>query len=147
MKPFFHVVIPGRPTSKGNSRRVLRTRAGRPFVASSASTIRAEAFARADIGVAARALGLTVTLEPVIVNVDFVFAIPAKARATVRKPAQYVAGDACMRRVDRGNLLKLVEDAMQGIVYVDDSQIVDGRVRKLWGDGDETRVWVLRTVR
>jgi len=51
-------------------------------------------------------------------------------------------GDPCAKHVDRGNLLKLVEDAMNGLVYEDDSQICGGDVQKIWGLEEETRVTI-----
>lgn len=36
-------------------------------------------------------------------------------------------------RPDRGNALKLIEDAMNGLFFVDDSQVVDGPVTKVYG--------------
>lgn len=34
---------------------------------------------------------------------------------------------------DRGNHLKLVEDALQGVIYADDAQIVSGLVTRIYG--------------
>lgn len=135
-------IIPGRPTTKGNSRRIFRA-GGRPFTASSPQAIAAENAARA-IAFAARPPAPLA--GPLVLDVVFAFAIPQAARERVGKrgvrPATITAGEPCMRRVDRGNLLKLLEDALEGIVYENDSQIVDGSVAKVWGERDETRVCV-----
>jgi Holliday junction resolvase RusA-like endonuclease len=141
--PEWSCVIPGRPTSKGNSRRILRA-GGRAFAASSHQTIQAERNARA-IAWAERPPELL--CGPLLLDVVFCFAIPQAKRERVSargrvRPAQIIAGEPCMRRVDRGNLLKLIEDALEGVVYADDSQIVGGDVRKVWGERDETRVTV-----
>jgi Holliday junction resolvase RusA-like endonuclease len=47
-------------------------------------------------------------------------------------------------RPDRTNYLKGFEDALQGIVYVNDSQVVDGPILKEYADGPEgyTVVWI-----
>lgn len=37
-----------------------------------------------------------------------------------------------------------IEDALEGVVYVDDCQVFDGPPRKVWGERDETRVTVRR---
>jgi Holliday junction resolvase RusA-like endonuclease len=37
------------------------------------------------------------------------------------------------RKPDLDNLLKAVKDALKGIIYKDDSQVFDGRTRKLYG--------------
>lgn len=69
-------------------------------------------------------------------HVIFVFKIP-KSRSKELTP-----GDWCERKWDIGNGLKLLEDALRGIVYEDDSQIVTGIVSKSWGDIAETRVMI-----
>ena len=44
---------------------------------------------------------------------------------------------------DRTNLLKPIEDALEGIVYTNDSRIVDGRVTKVFADYDYVRIKVV----
>lgn len=69
---------------------------------------------------------------PVRLDVTFVFPV-AESWPAWKKQA---AHDGRLRHVstpDRGNCLKLVEDAMNGLFYVDDSQVVDGRVEKEYG--------------
>ena len=59
---------------------------------------------------------------PVTISVVAQFAIPKTAKGRkhhVQKP-------------DASNILKAVEDALNGIVFKDDSQIVSARVRKEW---------------
>jgi len=133
------LTIPGRPTSKGNSRRILTRADGRPFTASSAASTRAEQSVRAYAAAHAPAAPLE---GPVRLDVTFRYSIPLASRATKRRAAKIVAGEPCTRRVDRGNLLKLIEDALEGIAYLDDSQIVEGEVRKEWGEQNETFVLV-----
>lgn len=54
---------------------------------------------------------------------------------------------ATRRTADRDNLEKLVSDALNGVAFVDDKQLVDGRVRRFDGCGDrartEIRCWVI----
>lgn len=47
------------------------------------------------------------------------------------------------KRPDRGNLLKFYEDCLTGIVWVDDSQVVDGAVRKIFAEVPRTVIRVL----
>lgn len=56
------------------------------------------------------------------------YAPPRPLLGSVRLSVTFVMPDR--RRVDRGNLLKLIEDALEGDFYVDDSQIESGEVRK-----------------
>ena len=43
---------------------------------------------------------------------------------------------------DRSNWLKPIEDALEGIVYTNDSRIVDGRTRKIFADRNYVRIKV-----
>ncbi len=124
------MVIPGKPRQKGNSKRAFM-RGGRAFVASNPKTVEAEANFK---GIAFQQRPPAPLDGPLIVDVEFVFAIP-KSRARKLKP-----GDPHDQRPDRGNLLKMIEDVLEGIAYANDCTIADGRVRKTWGDRDETRV-------
>jgi Holliday junction resolvase RusA-like endonuclease len=128
MNDKFTIYIPGKPRSKGNSGRILK-RGRRRFIAPSEVSVVAEASA-ADH---ARAQWHIPPLEgPVRLDVIFQFALPKKPKG------REVAGDWCLRKIDRGNLLKLIEDALKGIVYADDSQVVAGDVSKIWGAEDGT---------
>lgn len=131
-------VFPGRPTTKGNSPRVMRF-GGFTRVMPSKQAVAAEGAARS-IAYAVRPsqpMKGALTLDA-----EFRFAIPKNAQATKRKPAKLLPGDPCLRHVDRGNLLKCIEDALNGIVYDDDSQIVGGDVSKVWWERDETHIVV-----
>ena len=45
------------------------------------------------------------------------------------------------KKPDRDNLLKALKDALKGIIYKDDSQVFDGRTRKLYvRSGEKPRV-------
>ena len=66
---------------------------------------------------------------PVCVDVDFVF-----KRTQALNKKRY--DDGLMWKntgEDKDNLEKAVFDALNGILWEDDRQIVDGRTRKLWG--------------
>jgi len=39
-----------------------------------------------------------------------------------------------LKKPDKGNLEKGVEDALKGLIWRDDSQVIDGRTRKQYGD-------------
>ena len=65
-----------------------------------------------------------------------IFALPA-GRHRKREP---VAREWRMTKPDWDNLGKPICDAMKGVVYFEDSHIVDGRVRTIWGaQGEEPR--------
>jgi Holliday junction resolvase RusA-like endonuclease len=132
------IVIPGKPRQKGNSKRIVRF-GPRMALVGDKKTVEAEANAKG-IAWQQRPEGL---LEGALTaDVDFVFAIPASRRAGKRKVKP---GDPHTQRPDRGNLLKLIEDVLEGVVYSDDCTVADGRVRKVWGERDETVITITTT--
>lgn len=46
------------------------------------------------------------------------------------------------RPPDRTNLLKQVEDALEGLFYENDCQVCCGQASVAWGDEDSVRIWV-----
>jgi len=70
---------------------------------------------------------------PIGLDVDFVFERPqSKVWKTKAMPRDWKSTSP-----DLSNLVKLVEDALNKIAFVDDAQIVDGRNRKLIANGLE----------
>lgn len=128
-------VIPGKPRQKGNTKRIVKF-GNRMALIGDKVTLAAEQNAK---GIAFTQRPAELLAGPLIVDVDFCFAIPA----TRRKGKHAVKpGDPYEQGPDRGNLLKLVEDVLEGIAYANDRSIFDGRVRKIWAEVDETRVTV-----
>lgn len=80
---------------------------------------------------------------PVRLECTFVFAAPKSWPAWRRA---LVAGGVLVphtARPDTSNLVKLVEDALSGVLYRDDAQVCDyGVTLKVYGPRDETRVRV-----
>lgn len=126
------IKIDGRPVSKGNSGRIVK-RGKRMSFMPSRQAVAAQATSAEQVR--AQYAGPVLT-GPLRVDAVFIYAVPK------RNPNKVEPGSFCLRKVDRGNLLKLIEDAMSGIVYVDDSQIVCGDVRKVWGTENATIVRV-----
>lgn len=69
---------------------------------------------------------------PVSLTVENTYKIPKSGENRKRQPGEYCIADVG----DRGNCLKMIEDALQGIIYENDCQVVDGPVRKKWGTED-----------
>lgn len=64
-----------------------------------------------------------------------IFAIPKSwTRAQRAAPPPHTG------RPDADNLLKLVADAMNGVCYADDCQVIDARVIKRYGERPEVRI-------
>lgn len=68
-------------------------------------------------------------LGPLIVQIDFTLERPATTKFAV---------PACKPDID--NLVKGVLDALNGIAYRDDKQVIELHARKLWGDISRTIV-------
>ena len=80
---------------------------------------------------------------PVVIDLEFVLPVPSSW--SKRKQAAALAGHVRpISKPDRDNLEKLVLDALtrSGRWWRDDSQIVDGRSRKIYGATPCTRVVV-----
>lgn len=103
--------------SKGNQ---LRDAQGRPFMrtAPDEKTVQCEALVRDFASRAMRDAGAAPFLGPVFVRI-FVWKMPPKSWSEKKRRAvKYVTG-----RPDCDNVLKLVKDAVKGIVWRDDSQV------------------------
>lgn len=73
------------------------------------------------------------------IAVDLTFLMPIPKSTSKRKRMEMLDGTIRPdKRPDRGNLLKLIEDVLQGIVMEDDAHIVDGRVAKYYDDEPRT---------
>lgn len=71
---------------------------------------------------------------PLLMNIVFVMPRP-KGKVWKRKPMPRYPLEG---KPDRDNLMKSTQDALEGILFKNDSQICDGRVRKVVASGDET---------
>lgn len=90
---------------------------------------------KATVRLAARDFGLVEPIEgPVRVDIDFY--LPRPKRLMRRKdppgPIPHTA------KPDRDNLEKATTDALKGLLWRDDSQICDGRVRKWYAEKNGT---------
>lgn len=55
----------------------------------------------------------------------------------LRQPSTWEEGFQCLKKPDWDNVGKLVGDSLNGVAYLDDAQIFDGRVQKAWTNGME----------
>lgn len=92
--------------------------------------------------------GWEITDGPVWMSIQFVFPRPKSHFGTGRnadkiKPSapQWPTSRA---NGDRTNLLKSVEDALKGIAWHDDSQVVDGQVRKSYGPAPQISIAICK---
>ena len=122
------VVIPMKPVPKERARVVIHGGRARSFTPEKTAIAQAEISAR--------------VME---FKGEFPKGVPLRLVATFYMPRPKRTRARCpVNRPDLSNLEKLVEDAMNGIVYPDDSQIVEKHTRKVWADGDP-RLYILVT--
>lgn len=119
------ITVPGEPVAKG---RHQCTRTGRPYTP--AKTVAYEKKVAALAKIAMR--GRPPTAEPVVATVICFFTIPKSGTKTF-KAAALADKVRPTKAPDLSNVVKAIEDGMNKIVYLDDSQIVETRTAKLWG--------------
>jgi Holliday junction resolvase RusA-like endonuclease len=78
---------------------------------------------------------------PLALSVRALFAIP-KSWSKAKREAAYEKRLMHTSKPDVDNLVKLVKDALQGVVYVDDCQIVTLTAHKDWGGVDRLEIEV-----
>jgi len=117
--------VPIRPIGKE------RPRFGNGHVYTPLKTVTAERAIGLHANVAMK--GMKPTEGPVVLTVHAFLPIPAswpkKAREAAREGHIYPTG-----KPDASNVLKLVEDALNEIVWIDDSQVVSAAVHKHYGE-------------
>lgn len=71
---------------------------------------------------------------PVVASITFY--MPLLKSFSKKKRAAILAGEEIPHTVkpDRLSLLRPVEDALTGVIWRDDAQVYDGRVRKIYGE-------------
>lgn len=79
-------------------------------------------------------LGIELISEPVIVDMLFVMPRPKKLDGKKFSAGRIPFG----RKPDRDNLEKSTSDALNGLLWADDSLIYDGRVSKFYAAKNET---------
>jgi Holliday junction resolvase RusA-like endonuclease len=121
--------LDGDPVAKGRHRHRLNTKTGKIFTHADPKTARFEdrlAWA-AQVIMAGRPL-LT---GPLVVIVDAYRAVPASWSNKRQRDAE-TGRVRPTTKPDADNFLKICCDALNRVVWVDDSQIVDARVRKFY---------------
>jgi Holliday junction resolvase RusA-like endonuclease len=130
------LTIPGEPVAKGRGR---ATRTGRVFAP--AKTRKAEQT------LAGRAMALLADRTDLPLQgplrVEAVFT-RTRPKSWSRRKAEETPHPTSKPDVD--NLLKLAKDALNGVVWVDDAQVVVVTARKAWGEAPSTHIIVTTEV-
>lgn len=127
--------VPGKAGSKGRPRFARET--GVAFTPAATRTY--EGIVRT---AAADAMsGRRVIEGAVVLSLVAVFDVP-KGFSRARRAAALEGGEFPAKRPDLDNIVKIVTDAMNGIVIKDDAQIVTSRCAKVYGPAPMVRVTV-----
>jgi len=139
INPYVRITVPGRPIPKGRPR-FSKGRAYTP-----ARTAKHEKLIRDEAMV--QMFGKDILTCPVEVFMDFYF--PINKTYSKKKQKEMMEGGYsltsdkepvhCMKKVDLDNLEKLANDALNGVVFEDDQQIVMLSAWKHWAYPDEGR--------
>jgi Holliday junction resolvase RusA-like endonuclease len=136
--------VPGQPTAKGRARhRVVRTKAGREFV-QTYTPLQTASYENLVRLAAQEAMAGRPPLQGAVeLQLRLDMSVPAswsrKKRLTAL--AGYVRPTT---KPDCSNVLKAIEDAMNGIVWVDDVQAVEVRISKRYAEKPGATVRVAR---
>lgn len=138
LRPLLRVVfsVPGQPVAKGRARSAAVMRNGKPLLVNGRPVVKHHTpektvvFENLVKMAATQAMaGLPPIQGPVELWLDINLQIPVSWSKKRQRDA--AAGlVAATKKPDSSNVQKAVEDGMNGVVYVDDSQIVEIRISK-----------------
>lgn len=133
--------VEGRPVPQGSMTASYNRTTGTSHVHHVQGT--ALAMWRASIREAARAAGITLSLAPIVLQVQFGMPRPKqhlqlRGGRYVPKPRYMNARPALMPDLDK--LLRAVMDSLTGIAYRDDAQVVDIIAAKVYGESTHVSI-------
>lgn len=129
--------VPG-PAAPQGSKRAFRTRSGRIALVESSNKVKPF---RAAVAIGAVAAGATPLEGPVTMQVAFIFMRPASH--FTRSGALRASAPSHPGKPDLDKLARAVGDALTGVCYRDDSQIVRWEMTKRYGKQASTEISVL----
>jgi len=128
-EPFLILTIPGDPIPKGRPR---FTRHGHTYTPGRTGAYERELAITGSLEMEGR----DPTSSPIRLVVEAVFSI------SERELKRKVPGQAYLGRIDVDNLLKIVGDGLNKIVWLDDKQIVEATISKKYGIHSSLRIEV-----
>lgn len=148
-----HIFIPGKPRAKGSAKWVTSKSTRRSVPVKNepleAWNGRVSQFAQEQCNRCfdrATDFGGTPWAQPIYLEAEFAFQRPKSHYKGGNRDLGILKHNAPafpIGRPDRGKLLRCIEDALAGIVYVDDAQVVDGKVSKVYGRPGAS-LWISR---
>ena len=122
---FIEFTVPGEPVAKGRARAFIRCGKIGHYTPDKTATY--ESLVRL---FASRAMGNKPPMnEAIMLTVDAFFSIPRSWPVKKQEDAE-VMKIRHLKKPDASNVVKLIEDAMNGVVWVDDSQVIQIRASK-----------------
>ncbi len=137
--------VPGEPVGKGRARTVSRKRRNKTTGALETyqATITPEKTEQYELSVK-RAARLAIDSRPVMsgpVMLELRIFVSVAASWSRKRREMALAGEIYpTKKPDVSNIQKAVEDAMNGVTYVDDTQITDVHIRKRFSDTPRVEV-------
>lgn len=130
-------VIPGEPCAQGRPR--FTTKNGYAKAYDHEKSRNYKAFVRYIATAAAKQQGWTYTYLPLYVEIIAYMGIP-KSKSKKWRAAAIRGQERPTKKPDTDNIFKLVTDALSGVIYADDKQIVSCRVQKWYSEEPRTEV-------
>lgn len=130
-------VIPGEPCAQGRPR--FTTKSGYVKAYDPAKSRNQKAFVKYIATHEAHKQGWTYTELPLHVEIIAYMGIP-KSKSKKWRTAAIRGQERPTKKPDTDNIFKLVTDALSGVIYADDKQIVSCRVQKWYSEEPRTEV-------
>lgn len=135
------LTIPGAPTAKGRPR--FSRRSGRAYTPAKTAQAESTFASRAAAALLTATEWASDWPTATAARVDLVFVLPIPASWPAWKREAALAGDVRpVSKPDIDNLAKLAKDALNGVLWVDDSQVVELRAHKVYGAEPKTCIYV-----
>lgn len=139
------IVVPGEPCGKGRPRFCVTRGFGKRPIARAYTPKKTENAQATIKAIWAQAYpGFTPLARAVEMTIIAYMGIPASSSAK-RKAAMLSQNERPTKKPDASNILKLAEDALNGLAYLDDKQVVDVRVRKFYSDRPRLQIDIIES--
>ena len=135
--------IPGEPCAQGRPR--FSTLSGYVKAIDPAKSRNQKAFIKYLATTATKQQGWVYTYLPIHVEIIAYMGIP-KSKSKKWRTAAICGRERPTKKPDVDNLFKLVTDALSGILYNDDKQIVSCRVQKWYSEEPRTEVKITEVI-
>ena len=135
--------IPGEPCAQGRPR--FSTLSGYVKAIDPAKSRNQKAFIKYLATTAAKQQGWVYTYLPIYVEIIAYMGIP-KSKSKKWRTAAICGRERPTKKPDTDNIFKLVTDALSGVIYADDKQIVSCRVQKWYSEEPRTEVKITEVI-